>query len=844
MTALSTDAQFLDMNADGADYDNSLVPFPDGDLYGYMDRSGKVVIQPDYEAAQFFDNRGFARVKQFGLEGLIDKSGKMVVPAIESSLSEDRMRPCQNTEESLTGEWLIGIYRVDNYKSKDYLFYKYDNTTNSYITSKRYKKHKSPQEDQISYNAKNLDYDKFYLGYVRVVRESGKVNFIDTTFAEVLAQDIYDGEQLGSGLFSEYNTEGKCRLIDAKGKSFTDFDYHSLEYSGLSNYFISELKEESGYSRTKGLTGKDGKVLLDPIYRDIKFLNDEFFAVDSSSSKAIYSINDGFTTGFDYKNIQEHHSNTFLITNEEGSSIVTEVGKQIAGPFTLDKPGFGRGYAIIKDSEQRTLIDEHGNALFGLSEKSFVKTFRSDFVIIQDQNVQMLFDRKGNPILDGKLKMVEFLNMGNRLFVADQFNHGIYNMDTKSWDVTPGDYQIVYRVVNGSWVRNEVILSNHKEQITIQDNWENRSTKTFPPTEKKNTVNLSTKYNNEEQTATVSLPDGSEITYPKSRKIDVSVHNKTVYLVERLENRQKILVDRNLNQISPQGYSLDGYINLGERRYYSIENTERDEGVIDLEGNIKIQPQSKQQVSLGAGYCIVRNAAGITIYDENFKQVSNGNYNSYSSKEDYVICSNSEDATIDIYHKTNQKISEKTYTDVLRTSEDYIVVRDKRDPMLSCTILDNAGKITNTFPYAEVYPIEADSDYYIAKDLHDYGIISEQGKVLIPFKYQDIVWHEDIKLFAIRKAEYHHMLLDEKLNVKYEDLNSYVKFNAVGDKFYTRGDTEYSLFDQQGNFLFELPNSVGSPSFTDKYMELGFIICTKDGKQFFIDAENGKPFLR
>ena len=62
--------------------DSSMVPFQQDRLFGFVDRSGKVVIEPQYEKVSFFSEKGYAKINKLGLYGIIDKKGKEVIPPI------------------------------------------------------------------------------------------------------------------------------------------------------------------------------------------------------------------------------------------------------------------------------------------------------------------------------------------------------------------------------------------------------------------------------------------------------------------------------------------------------------------------------------------------------------------------------------------------------------------------------------------------------------------------------------------------------------------------------------------------------------------------------------------
>ncbi len=61
------------------DADMTLIPYRQGDLWGYADSDKKIVIKPEYNEANFF-YEGFASVKKGTKFGYINKTGKVIIP--------------------------------------------------------------------------------------------------------------------------------------------------------------------------------------------------------------------------------------------------------------------------------------------------------------------------------------------------------------------------------------------------------------------------------------------------------------------------------------------------------------------------------------------------------------------------------------------------------------------------------------------------------------------------------------------------------------------------------------------------------------------------------------------
>ncbi|HTF02398.1 MAG TPA: WG repeat-containing protein, partial [Bacteroidia bacterium] len=62
-----------------------LIPYRKGDLWGYVDSTKKIIIEPVYDNVEFFEF-GRAVVQKKGKQGVIDPSGKTVIPFLYNEL--------------------------------------------------------------------------------------------------------------------------------------------------------------------------------------------------------------------------------------------------------------------------------------------------------------------------------------------------------------------------------------------------------------------------------------------------------------------------------------------------------------------------------------------------------------------------------------------------------------------------------------------------------------------------------------------------------------------------------------------------------------------------------------
>lgn len=88
--------------------ENALFPIPVGEKWGYIDNTGKVVIQPQYDEVHFF-SEGLAAVRMGDNWGFINDKGIMVIPPrfteIASEFSEGLASVNMGEESGMRGQW-------------------------------------------------------------------------------------------------------------------------------------------------------------------------------------------------------------------------------------------------------------------------------------------------------------------------------------------------------------------------------------------------------------------------------------------------------------------------------------------------------------------------------------------------------------------------------------------------------------------------------------------------------------------------------------------------------------------------------------------------------------------
>lgn len=73
-------------------FDTGPIPYRKGDLWGYADTTGKILIEPQYDEAMVFYEE-YTFVQKNGKYGMIDRSGKLIQPFKYEAVSNYEYRP-------------------------------------------------------------------------------------------------------------------------------------------------------------------------------------------------------------------------------------------------------------------------------------------------------------------------------------------------------------------------------------------------------------------------------------------------------------------------------------------------------------------------------------------------------------------------------------------------------------------------------------------------------------------------------------------------------------------------------------------------------------------------------
>lgn len=306
-----------------------IIPVGSGSKYGYIDREGNYLINPQFDKATFFQD-GVALVASSGLYGYIDMSGNFII------------RPTYvNATTFAEGiAWVV---------KKGGAPLAIDKSGKALFTLKESEKAYCFSEGLARYCVTSPDnVDRYLYGFVD---EKGET-VISPTY--LLATDFEDG------LAAVMNEEGNYGYINKKGEVIVDYQFFDAEpfYKGR-----AVVRGDHAY----GLIGKDGKYIVNPQFgymrRDgekymIQLQGGNQFGWCDKNGKIL--INPQFETAWIFE-----ENNLAPVGIGDKMGFIDNRGKIVINP-QFDKASlfFDNTYALVQTNGKWGAIDRSGSYIF------------------------------------------------------------------------------------------------------------------------------------------------------------------------------------------------------------------------------------------------------------------------------------------------------------------------------------------------------------------------------------------------------------------------------------------------------------------------------------------------
>ncbi len=325
-----------------------LIPVKSGDDYGYIDREGKIVINPQFSEATIF-REGLAMVKTSGKDqkyGYIDEKGSYIInpqykyaTPFSEGLAWVVLPNSAPTAIDTDGKVQITLQNAETVS-------RFHNGLAAFSTIDKEGKEKWGFVDKNGNIAINPQFDRVYYfadGKCAVKNDKDKWGFIDTSGKLIINYQFDRVLDFQNGYAIVYKDE-KAGTIDAEGKFSINPQFENI-YTDNKEFIINQ-GDKWGWSDNKG------KIIINPQFSDLnRFNNSDLAPVKSGDSWGYINkegkiiINPQFETAFSFDD------DLALVSSSGKYGFVNKEGKYIINP---QFDGIGVDYYAYISSEEST----------------------------------------------------------------------------------------------------------------------------------------------------------------------------------------------------------------------------------------------------------------------------------------------------------------------------------------------------------------------------------------------------------------------------------------------------------------------------------------------------------
>lgn len=256
-----------------------LFPFKLDDLYGYIDKYGKIIIEPQFEyAGNFSDgvacvgkskkrNEGISNISNITY-GYINTTGKLVIPYINEKNYD--------FHNNFVGVWELnkdtGYFMNKNGENAFHKsYYDIKDFSNGYaavlLNNTAENPHKTPIKELQQWTFVDTEGNECgeiynsvtsFVDGISVVEKDGIKQAINTSFKTVFKSEYILQSYTGNEKYiAKDSVTGKLGVIDDKNNIIIDFKYDYIHYS-------DNMYKVGVGDNTYGIINKYGKVILEP----------------------------------------------------------------------------------------------------------------------------------------------------------------------------------------------------------------------------------------------------------------------------------------------------------------------------------------------------------------------------------------------------------------------------------------------------------------------------------------------------------------------------------------------------------------------------------------------------
>jgi hypothetical protein len=301
-----------------------LFPVLEHGKWGYMDKTGKIVIKPEYYDAFPF-KEGMARIQPFAVllskairVQFIDKSGKILDMSTIYSYAEDFSEGLALV--AIPGERGLG----------------YVDTTGKIVI---------PQDDSWQMA------QSFHEG-LAAIKQGGQWGYVDKLGKTVIAPQFSEAYRFSEGLAAVKNG-GKWGYIDETGKTVVALQYETA-YQHVEG--LAAVKEGGKW----GFIDKTGKMVIQPKFDDAYGFSEGLVEVKSGGKWGFSDKNGELVIAPRYDAVHAHFDGLAGVKEGGKWGYIDKAGKMVI-PAQFDAvAGFWEGLALVRVGKKFGYIDKTG----------------------------------------------------------------------------------------------------------------------------------------------------------------------------------------------------------------------------------------------------------------------------------------------------------------------------------------------------------------------------------------------------------------------------------------------------------------------------------------------------
>ena len=419
-------------------FDDDRLVFCEDGKYGYIDSSGKIVIEASFDSADDFSN-GLASVESDGKWGYIDTEGKVIIDyQFDSAGTFSKYGFAVVCSEDKNG--------VINTKGDFILDMDYDRAYQ--VAKNRFMAGNKIEKDDDSWTK---DY---------------KLNLYDEKGDKVCAAEFtHTNYEYKQGLLAVCNKSGKWGYINDKGEYEIDAKFASASDFSEDLAAVGEKKgfDDNDISIYKyGYINKKGEVEIRAQYDSAESFSDGLAVVEEDGKYGYIDKNNETVIDFEYDTAESFEDGYAVVGYEKGKDswdyiygLIDKNGKQKIS-IDYDSIIYGNSmYRCEKEGECQYLTEEGKSAIEGTFYRATVMFDDGYAVVSNDDKRFEVIDKNGKKITDTDFEGLYYYNSDDFCKIEDCYNSSTYNSSEGYCEKHYEEYENPHDLVDSMWTYNE-----------------------------------------------------------------------------------------------------------------------------------------------------------------------------------------------------------------------------------------------------------------------------------------------------------------------------------------------------------------------------------------------------